>query len=178
MWRGWGSTSRDPLASPCPSLREKADWVSRWACGGQKGGEREERGEEVRGVETGWDSLAGAGGFRVKVNSEPGVPLGDWGRPVAQGENTGIQGIGLWLRLKVMTRERTKRKREEETKENRNIRRFQKPSAVISMTKKKTVAANVVHIRTCTYVCTTVLISLTANFVNNLLFMTKVRQYL
>lgn len=76
-----------------------------------------------------------------------------------------------------MTRERTKRKREEETKENRNIRRFQKPSAVISMTKK-TVAANVVHIRTCTYVCTTVLISLTANFVNNLLFMTKVRQYL
>lgn len=78
-----------------------------------------------------------------------------------------------------MTRERTKRKREEETKENRNIRRFQKPSAVISMTKKKkTVAANVVHIRTCTYVCTTVLISLTANFVNNLLFMTKVRQYL
>lgn len=80
-----------------------------------------------------------------------------------------------------MTRERTKRKREEETKENRNIRRFQKPSAVISMTKpppKKTVAANVVHIRTCTYACTTVLISLTANFVNNLLFMTKVRQYL
>lgn len=78
-----------------------------------------------------------------------------------------------------MTRERTKRKREEETKGNRNIRRFQKPSAVISIKKKKkTVAANVVHIRTCTYVCTTVLILLTANFVNNLLFMTKVRQYL
>lgn len=44
---------------------------------GQEGGERGAEGEEEEGGEAGWDSLTGAGGFRVKANSVLGVPLWD-----------------------------------------------------------------------------------------------------
>lgn len=94
-WRHWGSTSTAPGTSPLPSWREKADWESRWACGSQEAGERGRGGAGEEGCEAGWDSLAGSGEFRVKANSELGVPLWDWGPLVAQGENTGGQGI--WL---------------------------------------------------------------------------------
>ena len=66
---------RAPGASPRPSWREKAGWESRWACEGQEGGERGAGGDEEEGEQAGWDSLSGAGGFRVK--SEPAVPLWD-----------------------------------------------------------------------------------------------------
>lgn len=44
---------------------------------GQEGGEREAGGEEEEGGEAGWDSLTGAGGFRVNSDSVLGVPLWD-----------------------------------------------------------------------------------------------------
>lgn len=96
-WRGCWAASRAPGASSRPSWREKANWESRWACGGQEGGERGAVGDDEEGEEAGWDSLTGAGGFRVKANSELGVPLWDWGPLVTQGDNAGFQGIRLWL---------------------------------------------------------------------------------
>lgn len=121
-WRGWGSTSRAPGTSPRPSWREKADWESRWVCGGQEGGERRAGGGEEEGEEAGWDSLTVAEGFRVKKNSELGVPLWDWGPLVTQGDNAGFQDIRLWLAEKIQTGERKIQRGGEGRNERRNIR--------------------------------------------------------
>lgn len=69
-----------------------ADWESRWACGGQEGGERGAGREEEEAEEAGWDNLTGAGGFRMKAKLRAECPAVGLRPPGGSGRRCKLPG--------------------------------------------------------------------------------------